>query len=536
MGRGVYTNKKCINGEPNHKFKANPHQRYVVDYFLSSKYKGLLLYHKLGSGKTCTSIMVADKFLKDKIIDKVYILTPGSLRENWVFEYCKTCGFSSSFIKNNFVFITYNFDVASQVRKLDFNRSLVIIDEVHNLINGVKNVSKNAYSIYTKILDANCRVLALSGTPVFSNTCEWSLLGNMLKPGEYPTIFKGDKTDPKLWDSCVISDESLRGIVSYYPGDAGYYPDVINHSPVKCEMGAAQYSEFEGIVDWEIKTRMYGAPSENLKKTNPKEYWKKRAQFMIAIKWISSRKISNFYYPFDEMIPLNSESSPESLDNDMMSEGMVDFKPDLLAPTGWFEPGYLQNASLAKLYSPKFAALFINIMLRINTKHAVFTFFKTRAGITMIHTLLTNCGIKCAVYSGDMNDRERASVLKQYNDVKNRDGDIIKVLLVTDAGAEGITLLEVNNVHILESSTRENRIRQAIGRAVRYKSHYYMPKDRQYVNVWRYWSVAPGTSELDDYTILQSVDQYLYSKGMKVVENLDIFSKRLSDNSIENYR
>ena len=536
MGRGVYTDKECNNGKPNHKFNANPHQTHVVDHFLKSNNKGLLLYHKLGSGKTCTSIMVADALINADMVDMVYVLTPGSLRENWIFEYCNTCGFSSSFIKKNFTFITYNFDVAPSLNRLNFNRSLVIIDEVHNLINGVKNMSKNAYAIYTKIMDSNCRVLALSGTPVFAFSCEWSLLGNMLKPGRFPTIFSGGGTNKNLWDSCAVSDKSLRGLVSYYPGDTKYYPEVIYHPPILCSMGDDQYEQYQNSVEWEIKTRTQGPPPESLKRKNPSKYWKKHAQFMIAVKWIVSRKASNFYYPDGEMIPFDSTESPDSLHEDMETETMKDFKPDLLAPEGWFYPQYLDDARLATYYSPKFTALLINIGLRLDTKHAVFTFFKTRAGITMIHTLLTKCGIPSAVYSGDMNDRERASVLKRYNDVRNRNGDIIKVLLITDAGAEGITLLEVNNVHILESSTRENKIRQSIGRAVRYKSHWYMPDDRRYVNVWRYWSVPPGGIAIEtEASPMQSVDQYLYRKGIENVEELDKFSKRLADNSIENF-
>ena len=81
-------------------------------------------------------------------------------------------------------------------------------------------------------------------------------------------------------------------------------------------------------------------------------------------------------------------------------------------------------------------------------------------------------------------------------------------MLVTDAGAEGITVLECNNIHILESNTKENKTRQAIGRVIRYKSHEKLPKEERYVNVWRYWSVAPESNENE-----RLVDEILYRKG-----------------------
>jgi len=66
------------------------HQRIVRDYLnLHTPYRGLLLYHGLGSGKTCTSIAIAEGM---KIPDKrIYILTPASLKMNY-FSELKKCG------------------------------------------------------------------------------------------------------------------------------------------------------------------------------------------------------------------------------------------------------------------------------------------------------------------------------------------------------------------------------------------------------------------------------------------------------------
>ena len=52
------------------------------------------------------------------------------------------------------------------------------------------------------------------------------------------------------------------------------------------------------------------------------------------------------------------------------------------------------------------------------------------------------------IFTGDMNDRQRKEVLSRYNSPKNRYGKLIKVLLVTEAGAEGISLLETRHLHI----------------------------------------------------------------------------------------
>jgi len=65
------------------------HQKIIRDYLLmETPYRGLLLYHGLGSGKTCSSIGVAESLLSTK---KVYVLTPASLQQNYREEISK-CG------------------------------------------------------------------------------------------------------------------------------------------------------------------------------------------------------------------------------------------------------------------------------------------------------------------------------------------------------------------------------------------------------------------------------------------------------------
>ena len=65
------------------------HQQIVRDYLnLYTPYRGLLLYHGLGSGKTCSSIAIAEGM---KRVQQVVIMTPASLRSNYI-EEIKKCG------------------------------------------------------------------------------------------------------------------------------------------------------------------------------------------------------------------------------------------------------------------------------------------------------------------------------------------------------------------------------------------------------------------------------------------------------------
>ena len=73
-----------------------PHQQIVKDYLnLYTPYRGLLLFHGLGSGKTCSSIAIAEGIKTEK---QIIIMTPASLQANYRND-LKKCG--DEFYKRN---------------------------------------------------------------------------------------------------------------------------------------------------------------------------------------------------------------------------------------------------------------------------------------------------------------------------------------------------------------------------------------------------------------------------------------------------
>jgi hypothetical protein len=91
--RELEENKESIScdtiGKTSSDFSLLTHQKIVRDYMnLYTPYRGLLLYHGLGSGKTCTSIAIAEGMKDSK---SIIIMTPASLRANYIGE-LKKCG------------------------------------------------------------------------------------------------------------------------------------------------------------------------------------------------------------------------------------------------------------------------------------------------------------------------------------------------------------------------------------------------------------------------------------------------------------
>lgn len=158
------------------------------------------------------------------------------------------------------------------------------------------------------------------------------------------------------------------------------------------------------------------------------------------------------------------------------------------------------------IYSPKMLAILQNIegIRRVEGKDGsiiVYSYFNKVEGINIFQNILQKEGYEPYVlehhgekprapgslgrfcfWSGDNRDQ----ILKVFNDPKNKRGQIIKVLLITEAGAEGITLKNVRQLHIMEPYWNEVLIRQVIGRAKRMYSHIALPEEERDVTVYRY--------------------------------------------------
>ena len=96
-------NKNACKERPT-KLETFYYQKLVRDYMSRmSPYRGLLVYHGLGTGKTCTSIAAAEALYWGGL-KKIYIMTPATLSPNYKKELGK-CGFFPLNIQNNWAFL-----------------------------------------------------------------------------------------------------------------------------------------------------------------------------------------------------------------------------------------------------------------------------------------------------------------------------------------------------------------------------------------------------------------------------------------------
>jgi len=123
-------------------------------------------------------------------------------------------------------------------------------------------------------------------------------------------------------------------------------------------------------------------------------------------------------------------------------------------------------------------------------------------------------------------DKDEKEVNKSiFNYPTNKDGNMIKIILISPAGTEGINLRNTLQVHIMEPYWNEVRIDQIIGRAIRICSHKDLPMDERKVHVFRYKMVRANGKE--------TADQKLESIGRKKANLLESFTDAVKGAAVD---
>lgn len=146
------------------KFVLLTHQKIVRDYLnLYTPYRGLLLYHGLGSGKTCSSIAIAEGMKTNK---QVIVMTPASLRMNYLQE-LKNCG-DTIYKKNQY----WEFIPVISIGKSKSEKDAQAADK-------------------EEVIDALSKILSLTSDFIRKNGGAW--LVNVKKPSNFNDLSTDEK-------------------------------------------------------------------------------------------------------------------------------------------------------------------------------------------------------------------------------------------------------------------------------------------------------------------------------------------------------
>jgi superfamily II DNA or RNA helicase len=508
-------------------FKFQPQQLFLRDYFNSKlANKGLLIYHQIGAGKTCTAITIAES-LKHKM--KIMIVLPAALIGNFRDELRSGCGGeiylsnedrdilktlesssrtykniikkSDKIIDSYYKIYSYHIFVDKcKESKIKLKNTLLIIDEIQNMI----SEGGTFYTSLKKVVDKsddNTRIILLSATPMFNKPEEIALTLNLLKlKKDIPIGNEFNKTFVDIIESkngleyrmknIDLFKSYIPNVISYYRGaEPQSFPKTI-FKLVKCKMEPFQYKSYRTVLDAEEQGNFMG-----------RDILKLPSDFLLG-----PRLISNIAFPNKRIDEKGFES--------------------------------LSGVNLKKKNIMKYSKKFYKILNKISKSLGptfVYSNFKDIGGIKSFVQYLEYNGYsnytktgsgsnRFAIWSGDESSCIKENIKHTFNNKNNINGNMIKIIIGSPSIKEGVSLLRVAQVHIMEPYWNMSRILQIIGRAVRFCSHKDVPRERRVVEVYLYLATYPNE---------ETTDMYIWLNANKKHELIEQFEHTLKEMAID---
>lgn len=545
------------------------YQRYIFNYLVYTDARGILLYHSVGSGKTLTSISIAEEFRK--LGRDIIILSSKSLQNNYKKEistYLKMQSKENSItdeeeqnVINQYKFVTSN--AKNMIQSLDdkltsfiskfkkdddslvsLDNKIIIIDEAHNLLNSIVNGSKIANEFYDIIMNAkNIKLILMTGTPIINNPFEISVAFNMIygkiknnnTKKDYYTILPEYYTDFQKYfiDQSTNSIKNIDKFKNRIFGLVSYYGDMYNKILKSIK---------EDIK--EIKTK------DNYPDRLPIKIETIEMSLLQNIEYMKARDIekkeTSKFYGRNEIIHV-------TIDYDITGGSIVKEKNNV-STSYRIKSRQLSNIYIPDVheltihnfnkYSPKLVKVFDNI--KKNHKNQISLVYSTfiEYGLNSFINYLklnnytdyledsNNNSLHYALFSGQQTIEEREKIVKLCNSEENKDGSLISILLISKSGAEGLDLKNIRSVHILEPYWNYSLIEQIIARAVRYKSHDMLPKNQQNVQTYIYLSDYNSEFLKKEKEKLKEVNNKSKTNKLEFTTDINIFKNAIKNQEL----
>lgn len=451
-------------------------------------------------------------------------------------------------------------------------KSLYIIDECHNFIHNVhtnmKSKGKKALTIYNHIINEkregkDVRVVCLSATPIKAEPYELSLLFNLLRIGSLPK-------EENKFNSMFLTSEGIQsinleskhlfqrrilGLVSYY---IGANPNLFAKKKdifIDLKMAEHQdniYAHFETI---EKKLEIKSKGKSKIYKT----YTRQTSNFAFPLNGEKRPRPSQFKISDDERFMSGKMDKKLEKMKEKDAEALLKQLTQYTEECNKFLDSAIKYFFDAKEKDATHGYTLFDDIEKFKTKYEgdFVNFHNNEPKKSLLYQKLYDCSAKmtsCLFYlkksegkvlfysnyvhmeglqifkiylslvdivefkgdsrtsyiefHGDVDMKLRKKNLEIFNSSNNIDGSQIKVILLSSAGAEGIDLMNMRTVLILEPYWDEEMIKQIVGRAIRQCSHKDLPREKRVVEVYRFKVMkASGLPGTDSYIEKASMEK-----------------------------
>lgn len=475
-------------------------------------YQSLFLIHETGTGKSGSVAAVVDVLKTfDENTPVLYVTNNDTLVKNFKNELIKLCPwlqskmktwpsdkYNSLFRRYKFYFTTFgSFEKEMQkIPKSFLDKVLVVLDEAHHL---VTKYMKNYEKIQQFLSGlSNRKLMVLTATPMRDDAIELIYLLNLVIPKPFPTgqnfieeylnVEKKKTGDLYSWKEGkdIQFREFIKGYVSVFRQ--------------KIENVTVKYKGSK--ISDELLTKVCLDRMSNYQESIYMSTWNKDKIEMITSSPLQLEEEeedeSNVYDTlYNQSIQSSLMVFPKNL---FGSQAVVEYCiQDQQYNSNFFRETNLKtkvenakdiehNLKIIKTYSIVYHDIIASILKAKETKKLIYVYSEkiNNSGILRCIYLLQQCfGFSRVTSNMDKNNilsvaknryiflhnDDTLRLLEIYNNSKNKHGDYVRVIFGTDKTTEGITLKNVQQIHIVTPGWNFGKKNQAEGRGYRLGSH-----------------------------------------------------------------
>jgi len=596
-------------------------QLLVSQYIsLNTPYNGLLLYHGVGVGKTCTSLLVADNFKEyvRKNGKKIIILTKPAIQNSFRNEIFNYNDFMDNIDKNMFKCLSQEFiddwktfkntnddskynnflqesimDIyfeiygyqefvnkyRSKIKNSSgqydqyminslFSNTVLIIDEIHNLRDDDDSKDDNikeSKDFINNIIDnlkEPIKLILLSATPMYDTFDEIEFIINLLLKNDKRNVLKknifdlyiksineNNIIDKNAYERHILTES--KGYISYMKGNNPLIFPKILYPENSINLYSEKKNNFMTVLLYQMQSPQKEIYSFYIKNNINELSKQKYANITFPLKQNKTKIIQENLYTFNDLFSFNDKTKKYLVKSNM--------KP--------IATDFIQNINK---YSSKLHALIQNIT-KEKSFGKIFIYSSyvdpTMGGGKFIALLLEYLGYQRKTYNknslqinnylddstlerknkyyirldGQTPDSERNFYINQYNNTNNINGDEIQIIIGSTNLFEGVSLLNLREIHILEPWYNKSRYEQIIGRGYRQCSHKNLEFEKRNITVYNYVSILnyDNLSKIssNQYNIINDEDKNIDIRKVQLAnikqENIDKIETLLKTNSID---
>ena len=583
-------------------FKYTQNQKFLNKFvsFNTNNY-GILLYHGVGVGKTCSSVMIADNFI-NIYQNKVIVLSPSSLEQNYrkeLFDVSKldfekktydSCYGSKYFekiptwykmskseinrkiqkmIDSEFSFFGYiqivNFfeklkkkshilhPKDAEKRKMEFyilvkdffSNRVIIVDEVHN----IRLSSDESYKKFPKFFEiilkfaTNIRLVLMTATPMYNQPSEISLLMNFL----YTVDKYGKKYSTDIeFENGKLTTSSIKNLKyfskNYVSFMRGYDPKTF---PLKTFTENILITK-DTITNSLTSQKTHQIYNDSLYKFYQNEMTSYQLKVYNSLKLgdnsndiQKSVQISNIVYPSkdgDSNFSKGKQGFNQSFSSEIINKKLkvkyLDETKQFLAPNKLGKYSSKMKTIIDNILTCKGCVIVYSkylysglIPLAIALEHVGINKFNN-SNILQKKSNQSNIGNYILLSGDETVSSNNTNELFKFNDISNLSGDNIKVALISEVAAEGVTFKNIREIHVLEPWYNMNKIEQIIGRGVRYKSHEKLAEEMRNVSIFLHVNIDKNSN-------IESIDERRYRIALKKQNKIKQIESVMKKHSID---